>query len=156
MVIYDDILAGAVQEQRAALAIVAVSTGEDSSQPEIVLPKDEAEPLGLHIQQHIHLENGATGSGAGPDINLSPTENAADLGDGPKVGPSIEHQFIPSFNGHSPLHGNERRCRVESENLSALKSGADEDLGFDLNLGDNEPKRRRSDPLSSSMDEEAK
>ncbi|MFS7922296.1 putative peptidase S1, PA clan [Helianthus anomalus] len=150
-----DALKGAVQEQRAASATVAVSTGEDSSPPEIVLPKDKAEPLGLHIQQHIHLENGSA-SGGGPDINLSPTENAARLEDGPMVGPSIEHQFIPSFNGHSPLHRNERRCRAESENLSALKSSSDEDLGFDLHLGDNEPKRRRSDPLSPSMDEEAK
>ncbi|KAI7758361.1 hypothetical protein M8C21_013722 [Ambrosia artemisiifolia] len=150
-----DALKGAVQEQMAASATVAGSTGEDSSPPEVVLPKDEAEPLGLHIQQHIPLENGAA-SGGGPDMNLSPTENAANMEDGPMIGPSIEHQFIPSFNGNSPLHRNERRSRAESENLSALKSSSDEDLGFDLHLGDNEPKRRRSDPLSPSMDEEAK
>ncbi|KAI3755969.1 hypothetical protein L1987_55780 [Smallanthus sonchifolius] len=144
-----DALEGAVQGQRAASATVAGSTGGDSSPPEIVLPKDKAEPLGLHIQQHFHLENGAAAAAAaacvGPDINLSPTENATNLEDGPKAGPSIEHQFIPSFNGHSPLHRNERRSRVESENLSALKSGTDEDLGFDLHLGENEPKRRRSE-----------
>ncbi|KAI3509659.1 hypothetical protein L1887_25108 [Cichorium endivia] len=66
------------------------------------------------------------------------------------VGPSIEHQFIPSFNEQSPLHRNERRCRMESENWSALKSGTDEDLGFSLHLGDNEPKRMRSDPLDEA------
>ncbi|XP_076949032.1 protein NARROW LEAF 1-like [Bidens hawaiensis] len=141
-----DALKGAVQEQRAA-STVPVSPGGDSSPPEIVLPKDEAEPLGLHVQQHIRLENGS--GGGGPDINLTPTENAAHMEDGPNV----ELQFIPSFNGHSPLHRNERRW---SEDLSALKTESDEDLGFDLHLGDNEAKRRRSDPLSPSMDEEAK
>lgn len=124
-----------------------VSPGGDSSPPEIVLPKDEAEPLGLHIQQHIRLENGS--GGGGPDINLTPTENAAHMEDEPNV----ELQFIPSFNGHSPLHRNEQRW---SENLSALKTESDEDLGFDLHLGDNEAKRRRSNPLSPSMDEDAK
>ncbi|MFS7928865.1 putative peptidase S1, PA clan [Helianthus anomalus] len=147
-----DALKGAVHEQRAASATVVGSTGDDSSPPEMVLPKDNSEPLGLHIQQHIPLEDGA--SGGGPDINLSP-ENAANLEDGPNVGPSIEHQFIPSFNGNSLFHKNERPCRVVSENLSALKSGSDEDLGFALQLGDNEPKRRKSDPLLPSLDEEA-
>ncbi|CAH1425052.1 unnamed protein product [Lactuca virosa] len=142
-----DALKAAVQEQRAASATVMGSSGGESSPPEIVLPKDKAEPLGLHIQQHIPLEEGG-GGGGGPDMNLSPAENASNL----EVGPSIEeHQFIPSFNGQSPLHRNERRCRAESENLSALKSGTDEeDLGFSLHLGDNEPKRRRSDPLDEA------
>ncbi|XP_024960247.1 uncharacterized protein LOC112500870 isoform X1 [Cynara cardunculus var. scolymus] len=131
-----DALKGAVQEQRAASATVVGSTGGDSSPPpEIVLPKDKAEPLGLHIQQHIPCSE----EGGGPDINLSPAANLENN--------SIEHQFIPSFNGRSPLHRNERRFRVQYENLSALKSGTDEDLGFALHLGDNEPKRRRSDPL---------
>ncbi|XP_071730308.1 protein NARROW LEAF 1-like [Rutidosis leptorrhynchoides] len=150
-----DALIGAVQEQRASSATVIGSTGGDSSPPEIVLPKDEAEPLGLHIQQHIPTEDGNGGVG-GPDINLSPTENAANMEYGLNVGPSIEHQFISTFNGHSPLHRNERRSRVESENLSALKTETDEDLGFSLHLGDNEPKRRRSESLSPNMDEEAK
>lgn len=127
-----DALKGAVQEQRAASATVVGSTGGDSSPPpEIVLPKDKAEPLGLNIQQHIPCSE----EGGGPDINLSPAPNLEN---------SIEHQFIPSFNGRSPLHRNERRFRVQYENLSALKSGTDEDLGFALHLGDNEPKRRRS------------
>lgn len=141
-----DALKAAVQEQRAASATVVGSSGEESSPPEIVLPKDKAEPLGLHIQQHIPLEEGGVAGGGGPDINLSPAENASNL----EVGQSIEHQFIPSFNGQSPLHRNERRCRAESENLSALKSGTDEDLGFSLHLGDNESKRRRSDPLDEA------
>nr|XP_043628014.1 protein NARROW LEAF 1-like [Erigeron canadensis] len=151
-----DALNDAVQEQLAASGTVVGSTGENLSPPEIVLPKDKAEPLGLNIQQHIPSEDGPGTGVGGPDINLSPTENAANLEDGANLGPSIEHQFIPSFNGHSPLHRNERRCRAESENLSALKSATGEDLSFGLHLGDNEPKRRRSDPSSPSMDEETK
>ncbi|PWA35578.1 trypsin family protein [Artemisia annua] len=125
-----DALKGAVQEQIAASTGVG-STGGDSSPPEIHIPSEEV---------------------AGPDMNLSPTENEDILEDGPSVGPSIEHQF---FKGQSPLHRNERRSKAESENLSALlKSGTDEeDLGFGLHLGDNEPKRRRSDSLSPNIKE---
>ncbi|GJY33021.1 hypothetical protein Tco_0417490 [Tanacetum coccineum] len=100
----------ALKEQIAVSATGVGSTGGDSSPPEIVLPEDKAEPLGLHIQQHIPAEEAA-----GSDMNLSPTENEAILEDGPSVAPSIEHQF---FNGQSSLHRKERRCRDESENLS--------------------------------------
>ncbi|KAM7495719.1 hypothetical protein LguiB_030328 [Lonicera macranthoides] len=145
----------AVQEQIAASATVVGSTAGDSSPPDVVLPKDKAEPLGLHIQQHIPLEDtGAGGGGGVPDVNSSPVEETAlHLEEGINVGPSVEHQFIPSFNGRSPLHRIERRCRVLSENLSALRSGgggSDEELSFSLHLGDNEPKRRRSDPSTST------
>ncbi|GKA72404.1 hypothetical protein Tco_0778620 [Tanacetum coccineum] len=101
----------ALKEQIAVSATGVGSTGGDSSPPEIVLPEDKAEPLGLHIQQHIPAEEAA-----GSDMNLSPTENEAILEDGPSVAPSIEHQF---FNGQSSLHRKERRCRDESENLSS-------------------------------------
>ncbi|KAK2971985.1 hypothetical protein RJ640_005005 [Escallonia rubra] len=135
----------AVQEQRASSAPAIGSTVGDFSPPEVVLPKDKAEPLGLHIQ-HIPLGD----KGGCPDVNSSPTETTFHLEDGVNLGPSIEHQFIPSFNGHSPLVPKDQRRRMISENLSALRNGSDEDLCFSLQLGDNEPKRRRSDPLSST------
>nr|XP_043628271.1 protein NARROW LEAF 1-like [Erigeron canadensis] len=152
-----DALNDAVREQVAASGTVVGSTGTNLSRPEIELPKDKVEPLGLHIQQHIPSENGP-GTGVGDhDINMSPTKNAANLEDMANLGPSIKHQFIPSFNGHSRLHINEPQCRAESENLCALKRMSSEDLGFGLHLGENEPKRRRSDFLSPSMEhEEAK
>ncbi|KAK3042602.1 hypothetical protein RJ639_000854 [Escallonia herrerae] len=137
----------AVQEQRASSAPAIGSTVGDFSPPEVVLPKDKAEPLGLHIQ-HIPLPLGD--KGGCPDVNSSPTETTFHLEDGVNLGPSVEHQFIPSFNGHSPLVPKDQRRRMISENLSALRNGSDEDLCFSLQLGDNEPKRRRSDPLPST------
>lgn len=135
----------AVQEQRAASATAVGSTVGDSSPPDVVLPKDKAEPLGLNIQQ-IPVEDGV----GGLDVNSSPVETEYQLEDGVNVGPSVEHQFIPSFIGRSPLHRNDHRYNVVSENLSALRDGSNEDLGFSLQLGDHEPKRRRSDPSPST------
>ncbi|CAL5342980.1 unnamed protein product [Camellia sinensis] len=136
----------AVREQRAASATAVGSTVDDSSPPDIVLPKDKVEPLGLHIQ-HIPLEDGAVG----PDKNSSPTETEFPSEDKVKMGPSVEHQFIPSFNGWSPLHQNNKQDRAASENLSALRAAPDEGIVVSLQLGDNEPpKRRRSDPLTGT------
>ncbi|KAL8135442.1 protein NARROW LEAF 1 [Apium graveolens] len=134
----------AVQEQRAASATAVGSTVGDSSPPEIVLPKDKAEPLGINIQQ-IPVEDGI----GGLDVNSSPVETEFQLEEAVNIGPSVEHQFIPSSLGCSPLHRDDQRCNVASDNLSALRNGSSEDLGFSLQLGDHEPKRRRSDPSPS-------
>lgn len=135
----------AVQEQRAASATAVGSTVGDSSPPDIMLPKDIVEPLGLHIP-HIPSEDGA----GVLDINSSPVETEFESEDKVKAGPSVEHQFIPSFNGRSPLHQNNKLDRMASENLSALRADPDEDLYVSLQLGDNEPKRRRSEPSTST------
>ncbi|KAL3820934.1 hypothetical protein ACJIZ3_006839 [Penstemon smallii] len=135
----DEALRVAVQEQRAASMTVVGSTAGDSSPPDIMLPKDKSEPLGLHIQ-HIPLEDGA----CGPDINSLPVEAAFDLEDGVNTGPSFEHQFIPSFN-REPI----MQDRVISESLSILRNTSDEDISFSLQLGENEPKRRKSEPAPS-------
>lgn len=120
----------------------------DSSPPDIVLPKDKSEPLGLHIQQ-IPLDDGASF----PDMNSSPKEGAFQLEDGVNIGPSVEHQFISSSSRHSPLHrDHQQERRPLSENLSALRNGPDEDISFSLQLGDNEPKRRRSEPPPPSAE----
>ncbi|KAK4439604.1 protein NARROW LEAF 1 [Sesamum alatum] len=137
----DEALRVAVQEQRAASMTVVGSSAGDSSPPDVMLPKDKSEPLGLHIQ-HIPLEDGV----GGPDINSSPTEGAFDLEDGVNAGPSFEHQFIPSFNGKPIMHHDGKQDKLESENLSVLRNACDEDLSFSLQLGENEPKRRRSEP----------
>ncbi|KAA8523460.1 hypothetical protein F0562_009883 [Nyssa sinensis] len=134
----------AVQEQRAASATAIGSTVGDSSPPDVLLPKDKAEPLGLHIQ-HIPLEDGA----GCPDMNSSPKETDFHSEDGFKMGPSVEDQFIPSFNRQSPLYHHNRQDKVVSDNLSALRGVSDEDICVSLQLGDNEPKRRRSDPSTS-------
>ncbi|KAL3627091.1 hypothetical protein CASFOL_028454 [Castilleja foliolosa] len=125
------------------MTVVGSSAG-DSSPPDVILPKDKSEPLGLHIQ-HIPPEDGGAG---GPDINSSPPEGSAfDFEDGVNVGPSFEeHQFIPSFNGKPIMHQDDDR--LESENLSVLRNSCDEDLSFSLQLelGENEPKRRKTEP----------
>ncbi|KAL1537986.1 Protein NARROW LEAF 1 [Salvia divinorum] len=138
----DEALKVAVQEQRAASMTVVGSTAGDSSPPEVMLPKDKSEPLGLHIQ-HIPLEDGAVG----PDINSSPKESSVfDLEDWVNTGLNFEHQFIPSYNGKPAMLYDDRRDRVESENLSALRNACDQDLNFSLQLVENEPKRRKSEP----------
>lgn len=137
----------AVQEQRAASMTMVGSTAGDSSPPDIMLPKDKSEPLGLHIQ-HLPLEDGA----GAPDINSSPTEGALDLEDVVNAAPSFEHQFIPSFVGQPVMHHDDQQDRLESENLSVLKNACDEDLSFSLQLGENEPKRRKSEPARSKED----
>lgn len=82
-------------------------------------------------------------------MNSSPVETEFQLEEAVNIGPSVEHQFIPSSFGCSPLHRDDQRCNVASDNLSALRNGSSEDLGFSLQLGDHEPKRRRSDPSPS-------
>ncbi|XP_075505623.1 protein NARROW LEAF 1-like [Primulina tabacum] len=135
----DESLRVAVQEQRAA-SMVGSNAG-DSSPPDIILPKDKSKPLGFQIE-HIPLENGV----AGPDINSSPVDGGFDLEDGLNTGPSFEHQFIPSFNGDPLMHQNNQQHRfMISENLSELKNASDEDISFSLQLGENEPKRRKSE-----------
>lgn len=135
----DEALKVAVQEQRAASAMVG-STAGDSSPPDIMLPKDKTEPLGLHIQQ-IPLEDGV----GGPDINSSPVEATFNLEEGGiNFDASVEHQFIPSFNGQPPANQDDHRDKSAYENLSALRKGSDEDISFSLQLGGHESKRRRS------------
>lgn len=140
----------AVQEQRAASATAIGSTVGDSSTPDGLLTKDKAEdkfePLGLQIQA-IPLGAEHSSQEMKPPINL---ETEFQVEDGIKVGPSIEHQFIPSFTGRSPLHKNDVPDRAATENLSSLRNGCDEDLCVSLQLGDNEAKRRRSEASTSA------
>lgn len=138
----------AVQEQRAASAAAIASTVGDSSTPDRVLLKDKSEnkfePLGFQIQ-HIPLEVDCNS----PETNPSTLKTEFQLEDGINAGPSIEHQFIPSFIGRSPLHKN-FSDKVVSENLASLRNGCDEDLCVSLHLGDNEAKRRRSEASTST------
>ncbi|PHT44304.1 hypothetical protein CQW23_18329 [Capsicum baccatum] len=144
----DEALRVAVQEQRAASATMVGSTAGDSSPPDIMLPKDKIEPLGLHIQQ-IPMEDGV----GGPDINSSPMEATFNLEEGGiNFDASVEHQFIPSFNGQPPANQDDHRDKSAYGNLSALRKGSDEDISFSLQLGGHESKRRRSEP-SKSADE---
>ncbi|XP_031252177.1 protein NARROW LEAF 1-like [Pistacia vera] len=149
----DEGLKVAVQEQRAASATAIGSTVGDSSPPDGMALKDKAEdkfePLGLQIQ-HIPLEV----EHHSPETNPTLMETDFHLEDGVKAGPSVEHQFIPSFTRRSPLHQDSPSDKAVSENLASLRNGSDEDICFSLQLGDNEAKRRRSD--ASTSKEESK
>ncbi|KAM4071152.1 hypothetical protein ACB094_11G040000 [Castanea mollissima] len=149
LIISDEGLKAAVQEQRAMSATAIGSTVGDSSTLDGMLPKDKPEdkfePLGLQIQ-HLPLEV----ERSSPTMNPSLLETEFHLEDGIKVAPSVELQFIPSFTRQSPLHQNIIQVRAISENLSSLRNGCDEDICVSLHLGDNEAKRRRSDASTSS------
>ncbi|KAF3956305.1 hypothetical protein CMV_018559 [Castanea mollissima] len=149
LIISDEGLKAAVQEQRAMSATAIGSTVGDSSTLDGMLPKDKPEDkfeaLGLQIQ-HLPLEV----ERSSPTMNPSLLETEFHLEDGIKVAPSVEHQFIPSFTRQSPLHQNIIQVRAISENLSSLRNGCDEDICVSLHLGDNEAKRRRSDASTSS------
>lgn len=133
----------AVQEQRAASTTAMGSTVGDSSPKE--KSEDKFESLGLQIQ-HIPLEVERTS----PETNISLLETDFHLEDTVKAGPSVEHQFIPSFFGQSPpLHQNSLSAKAVSESLASLRNGCDEDICVSLQLGDNEAKRRCSDPSTS-------
>lgn len=139
----------AVQEQRAASATAIGSTVGDSSTPDGILPKDKSEDkfesLGLQIQ-HIPLDI----ERCSPGQNSLLVETEFHLEDSVKTGPSVEHQFIPSCIGRSPLHQKNLSDKAVSENLASLRNGCDEDLCVSLHLGDNEAKRRRSDASPST------
>ncbi|KAK8622548.1 hypothetical protein V6N13_117458 [Hibiscus sabdariffa] len=146
IIITEEGLKEAVQEQRAASVAAIASTVGDSSTPERVLKdksENKIEPLGFQIQQ-IPLEVDCNS----PETNINPEFH---LEDGINAGPSMEHQFITSFIGRSPLHKN-LSDKAVSENLASLRNGCDEDLCVSLHLGDNEAKRRRSE-ASTSIEE---
>ncbi|EOY13783.1 hypothetical protein QUC31_002440 [Theobroma cacao] len=148
IIITEEGLKVAVQEQRAASAATFASTVGDSSPPDGVLLKDKSEnkfePLGFQIQ-NIPLEVDCNS----PEANPSTIKSEFHLEDGVNAGPSVEHQFIPSFIGRSPLHKNFSDKAV-SENLASLRNGCDEDFCVSLHLGDNEAKRRRSEASTST------
>ncbi|KAI9185665.1 hypothetical protein LWI28_009331 [Acer negundo] len=139
----DEGLKVAVQEQRAVSATIIGSTVGDSSPKE--KSEDKFESLGLQIQ-HKPLKVEPSSS----ETNISLMETEFRLEDSVMAGPSVEHQFIPSFFGQSPLlQRNNLSNKAVSESLASLKNGCDEDICVSLQLGDNEAKRRRSDPSTS-------
>lgn len=141
----------AVQEQRTASATFMGSIVGDSSTPDGMHQKDRVEdkfePLGLQIQSiPLGVEPNSQ------EMKPSTMEAEFKLEDGIKVGgPSIEHQFIPSFIGRSPLHKHTVHDKAAAaENLSSLRNDCNEDLCVSLQLGDNEAKRRRSEASTST------
>ncbi|KAE8659608.1 Trypsin family protein isoform 4 [Hibiscus syriacus] len=142
-------LQAAVQDQRNASAGGIDSTVGESSPLVQVPSKDKIEenlqPINLNIRQVL-----AEGeSWQGLVLPIMRTEYRTE--DRTEGGPNVEHQFIPSFNGKSPV--NNQRENMESRNLSALRNGSDEEIYVSLELGEAEPKRRKySDSFCSIKD----
>lgn len=133
----------AVQDQRNAID----STVGESPHPERVLAKDEEnfEPLNLNIRQVL-----VDGETQPPIPSFIPPEFHID---GIEASPKVEHQFIPSFTGRSPIHQNNQQENLESKSLSALRNGPDEEIYVSLRLGESEPKRRKHSDTSFSIEE---
>ncbi|KAJ4970666.1 hypothetical protein NE237_003765 [Protea cynaroides] len=131
------------QEQKNASAPGVDSTVGESSPAEGTQAKDKTEeifgPLGFNIH-HIPVQDEHS---AEANPHLAPSE--FHLEDGVEALANVEHQFIPNLIGCLPIHQNDQQNRLESKSLSALRNGADEDICVSLQLGDREPKRRRSE-----------
>ncbi|XP_061953420.1 protein NARROW LEAF 1-like isoform X2 [Populus nigra] len=133
-------LQAAIQDQRNALAQGIDSTVGESSPLDRVPSKEKIEenfePLNLNIQQVTgegESQQGQTPLFIGPEFHIE---------DAVEASPNVEHQFIPSFSGRSPMHDNTPQENPELKNLSALRSDSDE-MCFSLHLGEPEPKRRK-------------
>lgn len=144
-----------MQDQRNVSAAGIDSTVVESSPLVQTLSKDKIEenfgPINLNIQQV--LAEGESQQG----VTLPIMHNEYRAEDRVKAAPNLEHQFIPSFNGTSRVHDNNKRENPESRNLSALRNGSDEEIYVSLQLGEPEPKRRKhSDSLRSIRESEVK
>ncbi|XP_044325741.1 protein NARROW LEAF 1 isoform X1 [Triticum aestivum] len=139
LIINDESLKDAVQEQRKAfVAAITSAIGESSAvtvtAPEAT-PAEKAEeifePLGIQIQQlPRHDLTNATTEGEGATNTPSDME---------------ERQFISNFVGMSPVrHDHDAR-----RSIANLNNPSEEELAMSLHLGDREPKRLRLDPESS-------
>ncbi|XP_057971568.1 protein NARROW LEAF 1-like [Malania oleifera] len=142
----------AVQEQRNALAAGIDSTVGESSPPERMpqkdKPKENFEPLGLNIQQIPVEDEPVQGVGVPPPFLQTKFQI-----DEVEVAPSVEHQFIPNFDGRSTRHPNNQHEYPGVRNLSALRSSSDEEISVSLQLGEPEPKKRRQSDSPLSMEE---
>ncbi|KAK3188938.1 hypothetical protein Dsin_028499 [Dipteronia sinensis] len=140
----------AVQDQRNASAAGFDSTGGESPPPERVPSKDKIEenlePLNLNIRQDL-IDGEFPPGLASPFIH--PEFHIEDV----KTSPNMEHQFIPSFTGRSPIHQNNRQENPESKSLTALRNTPDEEIYVSLQLGEPEPKRRKQSDALFNIEE---
>ncbi|XP_066165292.1 protein NARROW LEAF 1 isoform X3 [Oryza sativa Japonica Group] len=135
IIITNESLQDAVQQQRFALvAAVTSAVGESSGVP-VAIPEEKIEeifePLGIQIQQLPRHDVAASGTEG---------EEASNT-----VVNVEEHQFISNFVGMSPVRDDQDAPR----SITNLNNPSEEELAMSLHLGDREPKRLRSDSGSS-------
>lgn len=141
----------AVQDQRNASAAAIESTVGESPPAVREQSKEKTaeklEPFNLNIQQD--LVDGE--SEQGPTTSFIHTEFHVE--DGIESSSNVEHQFIPSFTGRSPMHQNNAQENKGSKSLSALRNGPDEDIYVSLQLGEPNPKRRKHSDTPCNVQE---
>ncbi|KAL6651368.1 hypothetical protein ACP70R_010293 [Stipagrostis hirtigluma subsp. patula] len=132
LIITNESLQDAVQQQRIALVAAANSAVGESSAAAATVPEEKVEeifePLGIKIEQLPRHDAPASGT-EGEDAAVTNVE---------------EHQFISNFVGMSPV----RRDQDAPRHIANLNNPSEEELAMSLQLGDREPKRLRSDPES--------
>ncbi|CAA7057355.1 unnamed protein product [Microthlaspi erraticum] len=141
LIISNEGLQAAVQEQRNGIMCNAVDSMVVESSPgeccNISRCKtgENFEPINLNVRQVLREED---------NLNIHPEFQVEDVLESAAV--IEEHQFIPSSsNNRSPLHQKTNgKENLESKNLSSLKaSGSGDEIGFSLQLGESEAKKRK-------------
>uniref|UniRef100_A0A1J3HRH4 Protein NARROW LEAF 1 n=1 Tax=Noccaea caerulescens TaxID=107243 RepID=A0A1J3HRH4_NOCCA len=144
-------LQAAVQEQRNGVMCVAVDSMVVESSPgeccNISRCKtgENFEPINLNVRQVLTEED---------NLNIHPEFQIEDVLESAAV--IEEHQFIPSSsNNRSPLHQKTNgKENLEYKNLSSLKaSGSGDEIGFSLQLGESEAKKRKRTDLPDCSQE---
>ncbi|XP_028759299.1 protein NARROW LEAF 1 isoform X2 [Neltuma alba] len=139
----NEALQAAIQEQKSGSTVGNDSTvGESSS---TVLTKDRLEksfePFRFN-NQGVPVEDE-------PSRGLNPALRPNEF-----HGRNVEHQFIPSYGGKSPVHKSyQERDHLDLKSLSALRNGPDEDSFVSLRLGEPEAKRRKQSSSSFTIEE---
>ncbi|KAK4804422.1 hypothetical protein SAY86_004239 [Trapa natans] len=140
IIITNEGLQAAVQEQRNAFAAAMDSAVGESSAPDRGLLRDKVEesfePLCLGIQQ---VPENCTSCRPVNAPLLMPPEFRIE--DGFEGVPNIEHQFMSSFAGRStPIPRNDKEENPELKESVASES---EEISISLQLGDGEPEAKR-------------
>lgn len=143
---------GALQEHMNASAAGMGSTVGESSPADRVQSKDKLEeifePLGLNLEQ-VPVE-----SDSYQEQNIPFLRTEFHIENGIETAPNVEHQFISSFAGRSPVHqNNQENHHPESNSLSALRNGSGEEIFVSLQLGEPESKRRKHSNSPFNIDE---
>lgn len=140
-----------MQDQRNASAAGIESTVVESPLPERVPSEDKIaenfEPFNLNVQQDVADDE----SQPGPTPSFIRTE--FNIVDGIESSSNVEHQFITSFTGRSPMHQNNEQENMGSKSLSALRNGPEDEIYDLLQLGEPEQKKRKHTATSSNIEE---
>ncbi|KAJ1397134.1 Peptidase S1, PA clan [Sesbania bispinosa] len=145
----NEALQAAVQEQRYGFAAGIDSTVGESSPTVPIKEKIEEsfEPFCLNTQQAPVEDE--------PSQRVNPSLRPCEfhIRNEIETAPNVEHQFIPSYVGKSPVRQNYPKEDLGCKSLSELRNGPDEDNFVSLHLGEPETKRRKYSNSSFSINE---